>query len=486
MEFYGRQDEIHYLRDFVDSPKSGLMYVRGRRRVGKSLLLQYFKTKTKNCFYFSGTIDSSDEKIRQDFAEAWDQFIQDPSLTELNKTALTWSRIFKEITKRAVSKSEPMVLVFDEIQWIAKTGSGFVGKIKETWIEWEQTQRIKIILCGSSSKFFDSHVGGEEKVLRGLSTHATLWVSPFSLSEVQKYYLSEWSQKEICLTYMMLGGIPYYLERLNPSLGFIHAINEAIFTSKGIFLQELDEILKLEFNVGGKRNVYKLLASLGQEGRTQNNIVEQTGLPQSTISGLLDKLCDYQLIYEKYPAGARSAGHQAGVCYYMKDFFMNFYFQVLDPLKNKIQKNTSALLFPCEVLRFQKGFYIENFSGKSFELLVQSVLERRILAEKIFRKLSLHDPDYSLGTYWDEQTQIDLVVEHKLDRIVRIIECKWTDSSARKNYKAWVNQLIQKKYPLSENMIRRNYLVISERASAPFKSWAQKNRVGLVEIDDLF
>lgn len=486
MKFYGRQNEIQYLNEFVNTPKSGLIYVRGRRRVGKSLLLQYFKTKNTNCFYFSGTIDSSDEKIRRDFAEAWDQFAQGNSLMELNKSALTWSRIFKEITKRAVFKKEPLTLIFDEIQWIAKTGSGFIGKIKETWLEWEQTQSVKVVLCGSSSKFFDAHVGGEEKALRGLSTQATLWVYPFSLGEVQKYYLSSWSRKEICLAYMMLGGIPYYLERLNPELGFIHAINEAIFTSKGVFLQELDEILKLEFNEGGKINACQILAALEQDGKTQNAIIERTGLPQSTVSGLLDKLCDYQLIFEKHPVRTQYRWHQAGVRYTMKDFFMNFYFQILEPLKNKIQKNTSALLFPCEVLRFQKGFYIENFSGKAFELLAQSVLERRSLREGIFRKLSLHDPDYSVSTYWDEKTQIDLVVDHRLDRITRIIECKWTDASAGKNYKDWVSQLLQKECPLEKNFVRKSYLIVSEKATAPFRTLAHTNRVGLVELDDLF
>lgn len=486
MKFYGRHDELQYLKDCVSTHKSELMYVRGRRRVGKSSLLQYFEKRAKNCFYFSGTIDSSDEKLRQDFAQSWDQFTQEFSLSELKKSVLTWGRIFKEITKRASSGNDPIILIFDEIQWIAKAGSGFIGKIKETWLQWEQTGNIKVILCGSSSKFFDTYVGGAEKALRGLSTYATLWVKPFSLSEVQKYYLKDWSMEEICLTYMMLGGIPYYLERLDPDLGFIHAVNEAVFTSKGIFLEEMDEILKLEFNVGGKKNVHKVLGSLGQEGKAQKLIVEQTGLSQSTVSGILEKLVDYQIIFEKYPVNTPPQKHQAGIRYYMEDFFMNFYFQVLNPLRNKIQKNTSALLFPCEALRSKKSFYIETFSGRAFELLVRTILENRSLKENIFKKLLLKDPDYSVATYWDENTQIDLVVEHEQDRVTRVIECKWTGQSAGRNHKKWVTQVKAKKYPLKEKRTRRNYLVISEKPSASFKTWAKKNRVGIIQLEDLF
>lgn len=483
--FYGRQSELKSLRDFVGASKSGLIYVRGRRRVGKSLLLQQFKAATPRCFYFSGRIDASDEKVRCDFAQAWSQFVNDPSLGELQTSALTWDRLFKEITKFASQNETPVILIFDEIQWIAKTGSGFIGKIKEHWLEWEQTARVKVILCGSSSKFFESHVGGEAETLRGLSTQATLWVPPFTLSEVERYYLGTWTRKEIAFTYMMLGGIPYYLERLSPDLGFIQAVNEAVFTSQGIFLQEIDEILKLEFNAGGKRNVFKILSALGQDGRAQKTIVERTGLPQATVSGLLEKLCDYQLIFEKYPVHTPEKWRQAGTRFFMKDFYLNFYFQVLDPMKNRIQKNTSALLFSQDVL-CSNGFYVENFSGKAFELLVRSVLENRSLCESLFRKMLLKDPDYSLETYWDDATQIDLAVENKRDRITRIIECKWTDQTAGRNLKTWVNQLAAKKYPLQENQTRKNYLVISEKTKASFQTATRKNGVVLVGLSDLF
>ncbi len=484
MRFYGREDEIQYLKDYVGTPKSELMYVRGWRRVGKSLLLQQFKTKVPNCFYFSGTIDSSDEKLREDFVESWNQFIQDFSLSELKKSVLTWDRVFKEITKRASSEKNPLILIFDEIQWIAKTGSGFIGKIKEAWLEWEQSRRIKVILCGSSSKFFDTHVGGEEKALRGLSTCAALWVKPFRLSEVQKYYLQDWSLEEIGLTYMMLGGIPYYLERLDPDLGFVHAINEAIFTSKSIFLDEMDEILTLEFNSGGKKNVHEILSVLGQGGKTQKLIVEQAGLGQSTVSGLLEKLIQYQILFEKYPAHASSQKHQAGIRYYMKDFFMNFYFQILHPLRNKIKKNTSALLFPCETFRSRKGFYIENFSGKAFELLVAFLLESRSLKENIFKKLLLKDPDYSIGTYWDETTQIDLIVEHPQDRLSRVLECKWVTGT--RPALSWIEEVNRKKYDPSLPLKRKNYLIVSQKVKPSYVEKSKKAGVSVIELADLF
>ena len=401
---------------------------------------------------------------------------------ELKKSALTWDRIFKEITKEALLKKEPLVLILDEIQWIAKTGSGFVGKIKETWLEWEQSRRLKVILCGSSSKFFETHAGGEETILRGLSTRAALWVKPFSLHEVQKYYLSHWSLEEICMVYMMLGGVPYYLERLDPDLGFIHAINESIFTSKSIFLGEMDEILKLEFNSGGAKNVHKILSVLGQDGKTQKSIIEQAALSQSTVSGLLEKLVHYQIVFEKYPAHTPQK-YQAGLRFYMKDFFMNFYFQVLYPLRNKILNNTSSLLF-SEVLRSKKGFYIENFSGKAFELLLRFILDNRSLKERLFKKLLLKDPDYSIDTYWDEKTQIDLIVEHPQDRLSRIIECKWTTGVSPAS--TWIEEVNKKNYQPPPSFKRKNYLMLSQKVTSAYAARCKKSDIQVMTLEDLF
>lgn len=484
MRFLGRSTELDYLKTFVNSEKSQFMYVRGRRRVGKSLLLQNFRRNTPNCFYFTGTIDSSDIGLRQDFAESWDQFSGKKRLSELKKSALTWSRIFQEITGYALLNDIPTVLLFDEIQWIARTGSGFIGRLKEAWLEWEQTQRIKVVICGSSSKFFETHVGGEERILRGLSTYATLWVKPFALSEVKKFYFPDWLDAEVCLVYMMLGGIPYYLERLDADLGFVHAVNEALFTSKTIFLEEVDEILKLEFNEGGRRNVAKILESVGQDGKTQDVLVKQTGLPQSTVAGLLEKLSEYRIIFEKYPVNTPPRKQREGIRYYMKDFFLNFFFQVLDPLKRRIGSNVNALLFPCAALKSSKGYYIENFSGKAFELLVRYILEERSLKEEIFKKLLLKDPDYSVGTFWNQESQIDLIVEHPRDRIFRVIECKWASSPSIPL--SWIEETVNKKYAPPQNFLRKNYLVISQHSRSSFLEKAHKEKVGVVELKDLF
>lgn len=482
MKEFRRERELKYLRDFVSGKGSGLMYVRGRRRVGKSWLLNAFQKEIGSCFLFSGSEDSDSKTTLHNFAAEWDRFSKSNNLTKLKPLFLSWKVIFDDITTYANASNKILTLMFDEVQWIAKEKSGFCGKLKEAWVPWQKSGRIKVIICGSSNRFFSKKTGGQEKVLRGLQTTASLNVKPLSLGEVHHHCCPNWSLNEVCLLYMMLGGIPYYLEQIDPSKGFVHAVNDAIFTNRSIFIEEVDELLDLDFNESGKKTVKKVLSSLGQDGSAQEKIIGATGLPSSTVSDILEKLKEYNIVFEKTPAHANLLKNRAGIRYYTKDFFLNFYFQVIDKIKTKIIRNEKNLIFPCEVLQSNTKLYIPNFSGKAFELLVRHVLENsKDLLEAIFSKLLLKDFDYEVLDYWDKQTGIDLVVEHRKDRLSRIIECKWGSSDIN-----WINELLGKIYNPPEHYRKKYVLISSERLTKGFTVKAKSLDITLVSIEDLF
>ena len=256
------------------------------------------------------------------------------------------------------------MIVFDEVQWLAKRGSGFVGLLKEKWLDWELVGNIKVIVCGSSNKFFIDNVGGEEKILRGLKTRSSIWLQPFTLDEVKQYFFPSWSLEEVCLAYMLVGGIPYYLARLNCELGAIRAINQALFSKSGIFLEEIDEVLNVEFNVVGVESVKLILASLGQSGSSQAGIQKKTGMSQPIVSELISKLVSYGIVYEKKPSFKKSLKNKAGTLFYMKDFFLNTYFQILAPMEGRIRKMNVAYYFLLSVLVQRRASIYQIFLEK--------------------------------------------------------------------------------------------------------------------------
>ena len=433
-----------------------------------------------------GRVDASHKDTLTDMAQAWDRFTGSPQLSEKKITALSWRVIFEAMTQYATATKGSLVLVFDEIQWMSKTGSGFVGSLKEAWQRWEPTGHIKVLICGSSNKFFYDHVGGDEKTLRGLKTHSDIWVHPFTPHEVKQYYFKKWSLVEVALVYMMIGGVPYYLNQIEPSQGFIHAINQAFFTKQTIFLEEIDELLKLEFYVNAQNTVKRILGALGQDGCELHLIVQKTGLSLATVSDALHKLLDYQIIFRKLPVYSKPHKNDGGYRYYMKDFYLNFYYQVLLPHSTVIKNNGHGLIFPYSILSAKTGYFINNFSGKAFELLMRYVLENKSDQNaKVFKVLQLSDANYTVESYWSVETQIDLVIDHAADRLTRCIECKWLGHAPDKNILSTLTpQRRPGKTPKTNNL--RHYLALSQPWTANFEKMAEKQGIGLLGLPDIF
>lgn len=480
--FFGREQEWQQLLDFVEQPKAALTFVRGRRRVGKSSLLLKLKQESQDCFYFMGREDASDLETRRDFAELWTGFAEDGLLREISDSRLSWRRIFQEISA-LLRKRQKTIIVIDEIQWLSSNGSGFISLIKEFWLEWKTISQVKIIICGSSNKFFTQYVEGSEKVLRGLKTNASIWVPEFTLSEVRRYYLKTWHIQEVCLAYMMLGGVPYYLETLDPELGFVHAVNNALFTRDSIFLEEIDEVLNLEFNRQGVRTARLIMQAVGMTGSTASSIVAKTKLPEGTVYEALEKLITYGLLVIKNNKARQAQGNQRGAVYVIKDFYLNTYFSLIDPIKELIKSNKDQLLLSTKILQSKSGYYIPNFSGRAFELLVERLLEFRNPLGNLHKLLLLKSPQYEISSYSASEQQIDLIVEAPEDRLARIIECKW--SADGQAVGELIKQAQKKSYPSPERYKIKHFLLAGWDVTPKQKEKAKEARVKLVGIGEL-
>lgn len=465
-----------------ETQRTGLCYLRGRRRVGKSTLL---KSLTQNypIFYFSGILDESTSATINRFAKQWGVHSKNPILEKIKKHEQTWDLIFDDIIEYA--KKNDLMLAFDEIQWIAKNQNGFIGTLKNKWIDIEKTGNVRLIICGSSNKFFKDYTGGEEQILRGLKTRSDIVLQPFSISEVYKNYFSHWKLEEVFFTYMLIGGIPYYLNQIGNEKNFVQSLNQILFTNKSIFLEEVDEILRLEFNQAGLITIKKILATLGMRGKALHEIQHKTKLAPATLTEAINKLLEYSIVYEKKPALAKSLEIKRGVRYVMKDFYLNTYFQILRLNRNKIKNNISDELLINSIFNWPLSFYyVENFSGEGFENLVEYVLgSREQRKESIFKKLNLDNINFEIGTHWDKKNQIDIVLHECDDQQVRLIECKWTSSVAL--IKSAIPELVAKSQKLKLERKPILALIIPIKASKTLAAFSKKNGVVLISQSDL-
>lgn len=466
------------------SKKSEFLYLRGRRRVGKSTLLKKIQTSHPNIFYFIGIGDESGDKTLARFAKAWDQFTGKKSLLRLKKIELDWNTIFDEITTFTTNNKSisSLTLMLDEIQWIAKGRSGFIGTLKEKWLEWEQTNKIKVVLCGSSNKFFIEQTGGEEKILRGLKTHSDILLPPLHPIEVKENYFSSWSSNEAIMAYMLLGGIPYYLNQLETNQNFIKTINEAVFTKKTIFLTEVDEILNLEFNRAGIKKAKQIFSAIGPLGATQAQIKEKINISESTLSEAVSKLFDYSLLKEKKVYKPKNLKSQ--VTYFYDDPYLLFYFSVLQKYSDDISENDSRLIF-ADILASSKSFYIPNFTGRAFEIFIRNLFlcDTNETQKAFLNLLHLPDKKYQLFDSYNGDSNVDLFIEHKGLRSFYAIECKWTNSSDV------ISDGLDQLEAFNENNkeLKAELVLISNfKFTGSLLKKAQKQNIKIIEINKIF
>lgn len=285
-----------------------------------------------------------------------------------------------------------------------------------------------MIVCGSSNKFFHEKTGGEEQILRGLRTHADIWLYDTSPSLLHKHYAPHWTLEQIIFSFFFLGGIPYYWNQTTDRQNFIQCLNRTLFNSSSIFLDEVSELLRLEFNKAGIETIKKIIRAIGIHGANEAKIVTRSRLSQSTLNEAIQKLLDYKLIFEKQNPFTIKSKKNRGTVYYLKDFLLSSYAQILYPQRNIISKNIDNQLILPHLLEGKDKLYIPDYTDPSFERFIQLLIEQPRVESHIHQILSIDNISFDVCNFKQPELEIDLLLHETSDHVLRIIECKWTQN----------------------------------------------------------
>jgi hypothetical protein len=167
--------------------------------------------------------------------------------------------------------------------------------------------------------------------------------------------------------------------------------------------------------------------------------------------------------------------------YMINDFYINTFFSLINPIISSIKrnKNKASNIFANRILNNDK-YYISNFTGSGYKRLVRYCIETYSLDSKLFKQLLLKDYDFEIYILNDKLAQIDLILENKTDRILRVIECKWSLKSELK----WLDEVINKKFMLNEKFTRIN-IIACIQASEEFLEKASAKDVKILLLEDL-
>ncbi|RLC25492.1 MAG: hypothetical protein DRH93_01665 [Deltaproteobacteria bacterium] len=410
--FVGRKKELALLDEAYTSKKGELVVIYGRRRIGKSRLIQNFTQGKKKVFSFEALENETTQKQISHFAQQLQKQTNDPLLDSVDLKK--WENIFYYFTERTLqfkkSAKGKTILFFDEFQWMAVGRSRLVSLLKFFWDNFWKEKNIMLILCGSIASFM------VKKVLRSKALYGrtTLEILLKGLSPVDSLSLlrQKRSNEETMKYIMVFGGVPKYLEQINTNKSFNQNMNVLCFSSQGIMVHEVDRIFYNQFREARTylRIVNLLEDSIHSMGEISKKLKIASG---GGLKQYLDNLELAEIIRPYTPLDRLETSKFKK--YTLCDEYLLFYFKYIKPNIKTINESTSKKKFETltgEGFKSWLGFSFERFCLKYSGTLarIMNFEDEVLLASPFFGRN-------------DRKFQIDLLYK-RADKVITICEIK--------------------------------------------------------------
>ena len=431
----GRQKEIALLNKLCDTSNSKLVVVHGRRRIGKTYLINYmFKKNRDDCIFFehTGSDDQDADTQRLNFLEAiYDWFKVEPS-----KPITTWAEAFIFLKRTIEDECEQknhtgkVVIFIDEVAWIDKHNkAGFLsafGHFYNTYCQ--KKENIITILCGSNASWIKNKILKDTKGPLYQRVDLEIPMLPFTLKETKEYLIKEKKfdidNKTATDIYMILGGVAKYLSFLDSSLSVSQNIDNLFFNISAPLFDEYDAIFKSLFydKHTFHRQVIDILCSK-QSGFTISELgviidKEQNDPTNKRLRNAIVELIDTGFIVPLNKLHNKTRETK----YIISDPFCLFHYKWVRELsKNDIvsMKNHFTKIVSSPSYIIWCGFVFETIMMINIDLYLQkrglSALYKNVTYWQYIANPDIED---------DKGAQIDMVIEYE-NNIYDIVECKY-------------------------------------------------------------
>ena len=406
----GRAEEKKLLNKLLDSKKSEFIAVYGRRRVGKTFLIREFLDE-KIVFQASGLANSGTNEQLKSFFQSLKRYDESAEVMP-NDWLDAFELLISYLSKLTVARK---VVFLDELPWMDTPNSGFLSALEHFWNGWASARKdVVLIVSGSATSWMMNNLILNHGGLYGRLTHK-IHLNPFTLDETD-YFLKtkhiNFTKYELAECYMILGGIPYYLDFLEKSLSLAQNIDRMIFNPNGQLYREFETVYSSLFR--NKELYIKTVEALSKKssGLTRNDIIKAANLKSgSALSTVLNDLENCGFI-RKYSI----LKSQNNAIYQLSDFFTIFHFRFV------VKSSFYNLQFWSNIQRTPE-FYA--WAGCTFEMLVMQNVE------KIKQKLGIQGVQADIYA-WRSKTsdpgaQIDLVIDRQ-DNTINLCEIKFSES----------------------------------------------------------
>lgn len=466
----GREEEIKSLNHIMKSSEAEFIVVYGRRRVGKTFLVNNFFDDTY-AFKLTGLAKKGKKEQLANFTNSLNRYRNGKKFTKPR----TWYEAFDRLREllESLKINGKKVVFIDELPWMDSRGSNLISALEHFWNDWASTQSdMVLIVCGSATSWITGKILKNKGGLHNRVTQK-IYLRPFTLAECKEYINNrgiEMGDKEIAECYMIMGGIPFYLKNLRRGASLAQNVDEMFFAEKGRLADEFDSLYASLFEKS--ENYIKVVEALSKKnkGLTREEILDATQLPNNGhFSKILNDLtnCDFIRCYKGYGDKVRMSVYQ------LIDPFTLFYYKF-------ISKNAPS---DKPFWQYQIGTrQHDTWAGLAFE---QLCLNHHRQIEQALGIFGIITKVYSWTSKPNalEKAQIDLIIK-RADKVVNVCEMKFYDGDytmkkgdaddierrvrafrASENIKMAIHPVLVTTYGLSENMyshVFQNVIVLKD------------------------
>ena len=267
MSFFDRTEELAWLADGWDSGHGELRILYGRRRIGKSALLDEF-ARGKRQVLFQAVEGSVADQLR-DLTQAMLACEDDPLLRAA--PLANWDVALAQLSRMA--SQQPLLVIIDEYQYVAESDPTLASRLQRWWSREASRLPIYLVLCGSYIRFF------VKNVLTGLAygrNTGSLQLKPLRYRDAARFF-PDWSREDLVRAYAVVGGVPHYLQQLNPDRSLAWNIEHQVLRRGAVLYQEAELLVREELRE--PRLYYSILRAMSAGATRASEIASQVQGP---------------------------------------------------------------------------------------------------------------------------------------------------------------------------------------------------------------
>lgn len=396
--FVDRLAELDFLETSWKRPGAQLLVVLGRRRIGKTALLRHFARRHEVVHYVATRLPEAQQLA--ELGEVVGKAIGDDLLAE--NGFREWRQVFNLLA----GGRQRLALILDEYPYLVEASPALSSLIQRTWDESLSAVGSWLVLCGSSVTMMERETLEARAPLYGRRT-GQLRLAPLPFSAVREL-LSGLGFEDAVRTYAVFGGIPQYLQMLDPARSVSANIRETVLGPGAPLRDEVEFLLRQE--LVEVRIYFGILAAIAAGREKLGEIVNATHLPQGNVTKYLGVLQSLGLVVREVPVSEVTPEKSKRGLYRIADPFVRFWFRHVRRAWSRLEAGqVEAVLREVEA-------DLDALAAATYEGLCRDL----VMAGSVGP-----GPWDRVGRWWNRLDEIDVVAYGGKGRLL-VGEAKWS------------------------------------------------------------